>query len=96
MTYNEILNLEVDADHSAEGPISIRSYLRDLLATLWEEKEGFSGKRPFGNSLWQYEIYSTLVKNKIVPGRLDELGYVEECDTNQADQIIMDVIDNCL
>jgi hypothetical protein len=44
--------LELRFDSDAGDNITIRDYLRILLETLWEEGEGFSGKRPFGNSGW--------------------------------------------
>lgn len=72
--------------------ISIKDYLKELLITLWREDEGFSGKRPLGNSGWKFEIYECLIKNSIVPGTLDEDGYVIEIDTDKADEIIYDII----
>lgn len=38
---------ENDADAA-----TIRDYLKALLLRLWEQGEGFDGKRPFGNSGW--------------------------------------------
>jgi len=55
---NRILSIEmVDNDANAD---TIRDYLKVLLSTLWEEGESFSGKRPFGNSGWEYELLDTL------------------------------------
>lgn len=54
MTGEEILALpmgENDADAK-----TVKEYLKKLLETLWEEGEGFSGKRPFGNSGWEVEL----------------------------------------
>jgi hypothetical protein len=72
--------------------ITIKDYLKELLIALWTEAEGFSGKRPFGNSGWQFEIYECLIKNRVVEGKLDDDGYVEEIDIKVADEIILDVI----
>ena len=33
--------------------LTVKDYLKTLLHTLWDEEDGFSGKRPFGNSGWQ-------------------------------------------
>ena len=41
--------------------ITIREYLRELLLTLWREGEGFSGKRPFGDSGWGNELFKRTV-----------------------------------
>ena len=39
---------------------TIKGYLLALAHKAWKEGEGFSGKRPFGNSGWCYEIYHAL------------------------------------
>ena len=47
-------------DHKWEssdiGVTSFRHYFTMLLRTLLEEGEGFSGKRPFGNSGWDWDM----------------------------------------
>jgi len=40
---------------------SIREYLAKLLTKLITEEEGFSGKRPFGNSGWLSDLYFPLL-----------------------------------
>lgn len=39
---------------------NIRGYLVALAEQVWVEGEGFSGKRPFGNSDWHDEVYEAL------------------------------------
>ena len=63
-----------------------------MLITLWNEEEGFSGKRPFGNSGWKWEIYTALVSAKVVDGKLDEDGYIEEVDFPEADNVGANII----
>ena len=83
---NEILALPMDEnDADAE---TIGDYLVKLLLTLWLEGEGFNGKRPFGNSGWQLELYHALVRGNIVKGRIDEDGYIVDYDTKTADALI--------
>jgi hypothetical protein len=72
--------------------LSVKDYLKELLMAVWREDEGFSGKRPFGNSGWKYEIYECLIEYCVVPGTLDEDGYVIEIDTEKADEIIYGII----
>jgi len=72
-----------DADAS-----TIREYLVALLATLWAEGEGFSGKRPFGNSGWHWDLYEALVKAGQLPGTFDDDGYLEDVDKTKADELI--------
>lgn len=47
--------------------VNIKDYFIKLLEILWIEGEGFSGKRPFGNSGWEYDLTIPLV----------EMGYAE-------------------
>lgn len=65
------LDLPMDSDI---GTMTIRAYLHQLLLTLWTEEEGFSGKRPFGNSNWQSEIYTPLVRAGYVRGTFASYG----------------------
>lgn len=60
--------------------LSIKDYLKKLLTTLFEEQDGFSGKRPFGNSCWDYNLYHALFKNGLIDGEeeIDEDGEVLE------------------
>jgi len=71
---------------------NIRQFLKDLLIRLWIEKECFSGKRPFGNSGWDYLLYTPLIEAGIVAGKIDEDGYIAEIDEKKADKIILDYI----
>jgi hypothetical protein len=43
------------------GGRTVRGYLVELLARLWERGESFSGKHPFGNSGWEDELVAPLV-----------------------------------
>jgi len=90
MKPQEILDLPISS--SEVDVFIIRDYFKALLSTLWREGEGFSGKRPFGNSGWEYDVYVALIKGGVIEGVLDEDGFVEECDTVTADQIIQDAI----
>lgn len=84
----------LDARFSSDAgdDISVRDYLRTLLTTLWSEGEGFSGKRPFGNSGWESELYKPLVAGGFVPGKLDEDGWIEYVDAKIADAYVHDLI----
>lgn len=77
-----------------EGEITIKEYLILLLRTLWREGEGFSGKRPFGNSGWDYDLYIALIKAGYVEGTFDEDGFIEDFDETTAADLIEKVIDS--
>lgn len=68
--YQELLNTPLpDNDAYAE---TIRTYLKKLLILVWIEEEGFDGKRPFGNSGWQWEVVE-VVQNKYPDQDANEL-----------------------
>jgi hypothetical protein len=72
--------------------VTIRNYLKELLLTLWEEGESFSGKRPFGNSGWEYDLYKPLIENNIIDGKIDEDGFICDYNANKADEVIINCI----
>lgn len=72
--------------------LTIREYFLELLRTLWIEEEGFSGKRPFGNSGWQHDVYTALIKHGLIPGKLDEDGFIESCDYKTAKKFVLENI----
>lgn len=73
--------------------LTVRHYLQLLMTTLWNEQEGFSGKRPFGNSGWDYDLYAPLIKAGFIKGTLDEDGYVETMGSEQkAHAFVSDLI----
>lgn len=49
---------------------TIRGYLVDLLKLVWEEGEGFDGKRPFGNSSWESEPLNALAAAGLIEGEM--------------------------
>lgn len=71
---------------------TVRDYLKNLLSKLWEEDEGFSGKRQFGNSGWRYDIYAALITAGVVEGKLDSYHCVEDVDDAAADKLIQEAI----
>jgi hypothetical protein len=50
-------------DKNQAGAKNIKEYLQALLTTLWKDKEGFTGKRPFGNSSWHLDMAKALIQN---------------------------------
>jgi len=75
---------------------NIRKYFQRLLSELWLEGEGFSGKRPFGNSGWDYDLYSALVEAKAIKAKTDEDGNIEEMSPRErakANALILSAIE---
>jgi hypothetical protein len=79
-------------DGNDAGAATIREYLIQLLTVLWRENEGFSGKRPFGNSGWDYDLYGPLIEAGLISGRLDEDGFIEDVDDKAGDRLIFAAI----
>lgn len=71
---------------------TVGGFLIKLLATLWQEQEGFSGKRPFGDSGWEYDVYGPLIRAGFIRGAFDEDGFIEDCDDQAGDALILAAI----
>ena len=90
MDIKDILELPVNSNTT--DATTIREYFKELLLALWKEGECFSGKRPLGNSNWEDDLYMALVEGGVVEGELDEDGWLEDCDYDAANTIILDAI----
>lgn len=84
--------LDTPMEHNDALATTIKEYYKALLVALLTEGENFSGKRPFGNSGWEYELYKALINNNLVDGKLDSEGYVEKIDTKEADRLLISLV----
>lgn len=73
-----ILDLPLESNDAEAA--TVREYLINLLLAVWDEGEGFNGKRPFGNSGWEMDLIVPLITAGIIPGILDEDGYLDHLD----------------
>ena len=92
-TPQQVLDLPLPENDS--GASTVRGYLVALLTTLWREEEGFSGKRPFGNSSWQCDIYVPMIQAGMIEGTVDEDGYLDDLPLSserKADGLILAAI----
>ena len=93
MTHQEMLDYRTffgDCDAT-----TLREYFRALLITLWKDGEGFSGKRPFGNSGWDSDVYLALVEMGAVKGEIlndDGCRYLDSCDYDKANKLVPKLI----
>lgn len=86
-TSERVLSCPMDKNNA--DATTVREYFIELLSTLWQEDEGFSSKRPFGDSDWQYDVYLALHRAGLIDGLvLDSDGYVEHF--SRADQLAAD------
>ncbi len=89
-----IQNIEYES-RELDNQTTIGDFLKELLCRVWVEGDEFSGKRPFGNSDWQYEVYEILINNGVINGVVDEDGYIvslPSSEVKKADKIILDII----
>lgn len=87
MELSKLLDLQMNNSCYSEG-FTLRHFFLELLSTLWQEDERFSGKRPFGNSGWRYDVYAVLIRNGLIAGSLDSDNFVKEVDTVEADLFV--------
>jgi hypothetical protein len=88
---DDIANIDIEHPDLAEGT-TLMDMLKELCLKVWFEGEGFSGKRPFGNSGWRIPVYQALVKHGAIEGFIDEEGDLQECDTEYGDEIIQQIV----
>lgn len=91
-TPQQVLDLELPDNDS--GASTVRGYLVALLTKLWERMDGFSGKRPFGSSSWDCDIYVPMIKAGFILGTVDEDGYIEEMDEEAGERLVVAAIDH--
>jgi len=83
-----ILELEFEST-DLDQTVTIREFFGILMRTLWEEKENFSGKHPFGNSSWDSDLICCLIKNKLVTGSLDGYGDIADYNQDEVDKFVL-------
>jgi len=93
MYTNKVLAVKM-GDNDAEAE-TVGDYLKELLQCVWHDGEGFSGKRPFGNSGWEHEIYQALAsEGYIISESIDGEEHLEidSSEQEKANQLIRSAI----
>ncbi len=80
--------LDLEVPEIAEGATTVRGYLTALLATLWEQEEEFSSKRPFGGSGWRYDLLIPMARAGMIDGTFDPDGDLVSCDDDAGNVLI--------
>jgi hypothetical protein len=91
-TPGQVLDLPMQPNDADAA--TIRDYLTALLAAVWREGECFSGKRPFGNSCWEVELYMPLVRAGFISGTFDPEwpDSLDDYDRVAGDRLIAEAI----
>jgi hypothetical protein len=84
--------LDTPMGQNDAGVDTVRAYLAELLYLVWEHEDGFSGKRPFGNSGWQSEVHEALIRAGHLDGTFDEDGYLDDYDRREANRLVLQAI----
>jgi hypothetical protein len=88
-----VYNLKFESN-DLDTEVSIGEWLKTLLKTVLYEQEGFSGKRPFGNSSWMLDVEYALVKAGFVQGTIDPVdGDLTDIDSDGVMKILNAVVD---
>ena len=92
----DYLDVEFYDRTSLNATVTVREFFHAILEELWCDPEGFSGKRPFGNSGWYYPMIYALIEAGAVKGEVsrDEDGYIEDSNyyENEADAVVQGLI----
>lgn len=91
VTPEEVLATPMPPNDS--GATTIRGYLAALLGEVWRKTDNFSGKRPFGNGDWDWDLMVPLVRAGYIRGDLDEDGYLNDCDDDEGRRLAFDAIE---
>jgi len=78
--------------HNVTGAETIGAALAAILAALWQDHAGnVSGKRPFGNSSWRYDLYEALGDAGLIKVTYDEHEPldIEDVDSAMGDRYIL-------
>jgi hypothetical protein len=84
--------LEYEFESTDLGKCTIEHYLMALARQCWIKEEGFSGKRPFGNSGWKTDIYAALADGGFIKGEKEDGDYFS-LDTVRGNEIILECFD---
>ena len=95
MTRAEIHDLPINVQSLEESEtVTLKQYFHMLLLKLWISEEVFDGRRPWGNSGWTYDVFVVLIKNGLIPGKIDDEGFVKEVDVDEAKAFVITEIIN--
>lgn len=89
----DILATPMEPNSFSDEPHTLRDFLIGLAAQVWDQGEGFSGKRPFGDSGWDYCVYEALVKAGHLKGDVDDEGYVKDWDQAEGHQMVLKALE---
>ena len=94
-TIQVLLSLRMEPNDA--GARTVKEYLMTLLKTVLIEEEGFSGKRPFGNSSWMFTLYKPMIQAELIDGGIDGDGYISRLSREEeakGKRMLLDAVDS--
>lgn len=67
--------------------VTVREFLKTLLMKMFTERE-FNGKRPFGSSSWDGDLFIALIRDGKIHGTIDSDGFISEIDWREAREYV--------
>ncbi|MFA6024230.1 MAG: hypothetical protein WC777_03375 [Candidatus Gracilibacteria bacterium] len=95
MNHKEILDISVKPNEPYNAKeVTLREYLRQLAVAPWTNNPEriFDGKRFNGSGSYDFAVFESLIRAGVLNGKLDEDGYVEELDVEQAKAFVRELI----
>jgi len=92
LTAQATLDCPMRLPNDADAP-TVRAYLMALVREVWRRGEGFSGKRPFGNSSWESDVYYALGRVGLIRATFDADGELLDVDEDAGNVLILAAID---
>lgn len=90
MNYDDILDYQYSFEDA--GVTCLRDYFYEILTTLWIRGEGFSSKRAFGDSDWQWQAYYCLAEAGAIKADFDSDWEEWEFSEEEAEKKVLDLI----
>lgn len=70
MLTKDVLNLQFYSSELGKT-VTVKEYFKAQLKALWTEQDGFSGKRPLGDSDWGSVFMDIFLYHKLIDGPED-------------------------
>lgn len=79
--------LDCPMDLNDANALTVGGYFLALAEEVWREGEGFSGKRPFGDSGWEAHVYNALCIEGLMSGTKEDDDYWWETTGEEENRI---------
>ena len=89
-----VLMCPMDPATNDAGASTVGQYLLKLAAVMWRDGECADGKRPFGNSGWEWEIFTSLAEAGLIESTRDRYGDMDITDRPAAEALVTQALEH--